>query len=64
MGSNLCNGFLMAASLPFFSFATSEKGIVLKNQFSILKANGYMAKAYYCEDCNMVVAFAETKDRT
>ena len=48
----------------FFSFATSEKGVVLKSKFSILKANGYMAKAYYCEDCDMVVAFAETKDLT
>ena len=42
-----------------FSFCIAEYGIPLVNTFSILKANGYRAKAYFCVDCGVVIAPTE-----
>lgn len=42
-----------------FAFSTSEKGVTLNNKFSLLKANGYKATAFYCSDCGIILALTE-----
>lgn len=42
-----------------FSFSTSDDGIELKNSFKPFKLNGYVAEAYYCPNCKIVIAKAK-----
>ncbi len=37
-------------------FSTADDGVALINQFRI---NGYKAQAYYCSNCNLVIARTE-----
>lgn len=39
-----------------FSFTVSDDGVTLSNEFKPFKANGYRAKAYYCNKCHLVIA--------
>lgn len=38
------------------AYKVAEKGVSLINQFKPLKANGYIAEAYYCPKCKIVLA--------
>ena len=42
--------------VPLLSFSVAEQGIPLINQFKPLKANGYIAEAYYCPKCKLIVS--------
>ena len=41
------------------NFKTTDKGITLKTKFSFFKASGYSAEAFYCDQCNIVIAPTE-----
>lgn len=43
----------------FFSFSKAENGVLLNNDFSLFRRNVYSAKAFYCEDCKIVLAHTQ-----
>ena len=42
-----------------FAFTLAKSGIPLINQYNLLKAHGYKAKAYYCQKCKIVLAHTQ-----
>lgn len=40
-------------------FTKKEEGVDLKNKFMFFKESGYIAEAFYCYACHMVIAPTE-----
>ncbi len=66
-GKEMASGFIPNGQQPvqwipdgekpsFFSFSKAEKAVTLNNKFSILKANGYKAEAYFCIHCKIIIS--------
>ncbi|MBQ9992992.1 MAG: MarR family transcriptional regulator [Firmicutes bacterium] len=43
-----------------FAFSPADNGIIISNKFSLFKMGGYIAEAYYCDACHIVIAKIES----
>lgn len=41
------------------TWTIADNGVPLKNKYKFFKENGYIAEAFYCKDCRIVIAPAE-----